>query len=326
MIASHLQAGRRQQTTMSSKEAIIGLDIGGTNTNAVAFDDQLVELADLHLPTVAGSVETVADSILETIAALNDKLNGTPLAGVGIGIPGLVNPESGMVRQAVNLGIADEPLAIVDRVEEEFDVPCQIENDVNLAALGAHHILASDRNVLDLAYLSIGTGIAAGVVLNGHLHRGKRGVAGEIGHFPASSDGPQCACGLHGCLEVFASGSAIARQWPATGATPPMEDLLSAATSGDKRANETLRQITDHLAKAVYLLAITYDVDRIVIGGGVAEAGTRLLDEIRNGVRRLENQSDFVRTLQLTERVILKPAGPLGAIGAGALVLVGGQT
>lgn len=313
-------------TDLQTREAIFGLDIGGTNTSAVAFDDQLVELADLHVPTATGSVETVAASILETIAALKDKLNGTPLAAVGIGMPGLVNPESGMVRQAVNLGIADEPLAIVDRVEEEFNVPCQIENDVNLAALGAHHVLSKEHNVLDLAYLSIGTGIAAGVVLNGHLHRGQRGVAGEIGHFPISSQGPQCACGLHGCLEVFASGSAIARQWPTTGATPPMEDLLSAALNGDKRANETLGHITDHLAKAVYLLAITYDVDTIVIGGGVAEAGTRLLDEIENGVRRLENQSDFVRTLQLAERVILKPSGPVGAIGAAALALLGGKT
>jgi len=309
----------------NTPEAIIGLDVGGTNTNAVAFDNQLVELADLHVPTVSGSVETVADSILGTIAALHDKLGGTPLASVGIGIPGLVDPSAGIVRHAVNLGIADEPLEIVNRVKVEFDVPCRIENDVNLAALGAHHVLSGEYTLCDLAYLSIGTGIAAGVILNGRLHRGGRGVAGEIGHFPLSSDGPLCECGLRGCLEVCASGSAIARQWPSTGPTPPIESLIAAAIAGDDEAIETLDRIADHLARAIYLLAVTYDVDRIVIGGGVAEAGTRLLDEIENGVRRLENQSDFVRSLRLTERLSLKPAGAVGALGAAVLARLGGQ-
>ena len=299
---------------------VIGLDVGGTKTHSSAFDHQYNSRADVRVPTRTGSGEIVAASIIDTVATLTRELDGWPIDAIGIGIPGVVDQATGSVRQAVNLGIGNEPLELCERLESVYGAPCHIDNDVNVAALGAYHILRNDRDISDLAYLSIGTGIAAGIILDGRMRRGHRGVAGEIGHFPLLPDGPECECGLRGCLEALASGSAIAKQWPSTTASSGSAELLiRRANAGDATATATLDPIVDHLAKAIYLLAITYDVDCVVIGGGVADLGVLILDAITVGLQRLENRSEFVRSLQLTERVVLKPAGAVGAIGAALL-------
>jgi len=296
----------------------IGVDVGGTKTHAAAFDDDFRPVADLREPTGTGGTEVVGRSLLDTLARLESRLDGARISTIGLGIPGLVDVGRGTVRQAVNLGIGSDPLDLVDLLTAVYSVPCRVDNDVNAAALGAFRVLGDDVDISDLAYLSIGTGIAAGVVLDGRLHRGHRGVAGEIGHFPMTVDGMRCECGLRGCLETVASGPAIGRRWPVDGGAPA-EALLTAATGGDASAVEALEPIADHLAMAVYLLAITYDVDLIVVGGGVAEVGPMLLDAIRDGIDRLQAQSGFVRSLDLGARVVLKPAAPIGAIGAAAL-------
>ncbi len=299
--------------------AIVGLDIGGTKTHAVAFDQQFNQLAEHRVRTGTGGVEAVTASVLGTLAALQSKTGTVPITRIGIGIPGLIDPRTGSVRQAVNLGIGDEPLPIVDDLTAAYNVSCRVENDVNVASLGAYELLHRDLNIRDLAYLSIGTGIAAGVILNGRIHRGQGGVAGEIGHLPVVADGPECECGLRGCLEAVASGSAIARLWPSTVGAGPAEALILAANGGDEAAIQTLEAIADRWAGAVHLLAVTFDVDRIVIGGGVADIGEPLLDSIKAGLRRLESRSDFQKSLELPDRVILKSPGAIGAIGAAAL-------
>lgn len=299
---------------------MIGIDIGGTKTHAAAFDQRLDPLAEVRVPTAAGGADEVSTLVVDTIAQLVDRIDGLPVAAIGVGIPGQVDQGTGAVRQAVNLGIGDEPLDLLAPIADVSAAPCRIDNDVNVAALGARQIL--DPEVDDLAYLSIGTGIAAGIVLGGRLHRGPRGVAGEIGHFPVVPDGPRCECGLRGCLEAVASGTAITRRWAGADGRSPAEALITAANSGDDRAQTVLEPITDHLATAIYLLAITYDVSHIVLGGGVADLGQLILDPIIAAVGRLEQQSGFVRSLELASRLVLKPAGPVGTIGAAVLATV----
>jgi glucokinase len=304
----------------SGTGVVIGLDIGGTKTHSAAFDHKLNSRAEFRVRTGIGSSDIVAASVMDTVAKLARQLDGQRIDAIGIGIPGVVDPPTGSVRQAVNLGIASEPLELCDRLESVYGAPCHIDNDVNVAALGAYHLLRDDHKISDLAYLSIGTGIAAGIILRGRMHRGHRGVAGEIGHFPLLPDGPECECGLRGCLEALASGSAIARQWPnATADAGSAEVLIRQANAGDATATAALDPIADYLAKAIYLLAVTYDVDCVVIGGGVADLGVLILDTIKAGLGRLEDRSEFVRSLQLPDRVVLKPAGAVGAIGAALL-------
>ncbi len=297
----------------------IGIDVGGTKVHAVAFNRNFEQLDEVRVPTASDDGADVADLVLDTVETLDAK-TGNNLIGIGVGIPGLVDRKDGSVRQAVNLGIGADPLDIVARLTGVHDVPCLVDNDVNVAALGAYRMLKAKLDTSDLAYLSIGTGIAAGVILDGRLHRGSRGVSGEIGHFPIAPGGPVCGCGLQGCLEAVASGSAISQRWPTAGDRSPTSSLMTEARRGNQQAIAVLGDVTDRLAKAVYLLAITYDVAYIVIGGGVADAGEPLLAALRGGLERLGNQSGFVRSLDLGERVILKPPGPVGALGAASLV------
>jgi glucokinase len=302
-------------------ETTIGVDIGGTKIHAAVFDRHFNVLADLRVPTGVGSADGVSISVIDALQELYADFDGASISSIGVGIPGLVDRDAGTVRQAVNLGVGEEPLNIADRLSSEFGLPCVVDNDVNAAALGAYEVLCSGSGPSDLAYLSIGTGIAAGLILDGRLRRGRRGVTGEIGHLPVVDDGPICRCGLRGCLETVASGSAITGLWPTLGQASSADGLFVAAATGDERAIDVLARVADHLAKAVYLLAITFDVDLIVIGGGVAEVGAPLADAIDAGLGRLESQSGFVRSLELRGRVQLKPSGPIGAIGAAALAV-----
>ena len=306
-----------QATELS--DVVIGVDVGGTKTHAAAFDRHFNVITDLTVPTLAGGVEQVGAGIISTVAALQS--NGQQLKGVGIGLPGIVDSSAGLVRHAINLGIGDDALDIVSRLDATLGVPCWIANDVNAAALGVYEILRRDhRGLRDLVYLSIGTGIAAGVILDGRIYRGHHGFAGDIGHFCVDPDGPRCVCGLQGCLEAVASGTALSRQWPAAGPHSSVEALFAAADRGDDEATLILGRAVEHLTRAVHILALTFDVDRIVIGGGVADVGASLLmDALEQGLHRLQSRSSFTLALNLPDRIMPKPPEPVGVIGAAAL-------
>ena len=305
---------------------IAGIDIGGTRIRAAAVGRNGEPMVTTSLSTDARSSAGVYRSATRVLQALAAELDGTRFEALGVGIPGVVDHRAGTVTHAVNLGIGAVPLAIGRLLAEEFGVQVSVENDVNAAALGAFMHLADRDEVSDLAYLSIGTGIAAGIVLDGRLHRGARGVAGEIGHLPVAPDGPICGCGLRGCLEAVASGGAMERAWPPRDGATPALSLLDAASNGDTAAQSLVDRLSDHLAHAVHLLAVVYDPERIVIGGGVAQAGDQLLDVIFAGIERLVAQSEFVRALDLRDRVRLSPPGPIGAIGAAAAARRGRDT
>ena len=310
---------------MSTTEpALIGIDVGGTKIQAVAVDRRFRVLCEARTPTDAGlgrPDDHLARQVVDLVDQVWTDSGRRPLDGIGIGVPGVVDTERGLVRAAVNLGIGSRPLDLAAKVADAFNVTCRIDNDANVAALGARQLL--DPALPDLAYLSVGTGVAAGVILNGQLRRGHAGVAGEIGHFPIDPNGPPCRCGLNGCLEVMASGTAIGRLWPTPPGRLPARHLSEAAANGDPAAVSVRRQLGQHLATAVYLLTITYDVGRIVIGGGVAELGEHLLAVIADGIDDLADRSELIRSLALGDRVSLKPDGPVAAVGGAVLVADG---
>jgi predicted NBD/HSP70 family sugar kinase len=173
-----------------------------------------------------------------------------------------------------------------------------------------------------MAYLNLGTGLAAGFVLDGVLWRGARGTAGEIGHIPVDPAGPECPCGQRGCLEMLASGSAIARQWP-TDDPKPARALFSAAAAGDAAAILVRDRFVDNVAAAVRILVLTVDVDTVVIGGGLSSLGAPLLDALRGVLESWEAASPFLASTELSQRVTIVPQDfPAAAVGA-ALVGVG---
>jgi predicted NBD/HSP70 family sugar kinase len=228
-----------------------------------------------------------------------------------------VDPLLGTVRFAVNVGIGDEGLDLGARLIDELAVNVHIENDVRAAALGADWYLANESGpVNDLAYLSIGTGIAAGFVERGRLRRGNGLVAGEIGHIPIDPQGPVCVCGQIGCIEAIASGSAIDRLWP-TEEGPSAAALQAAATNGDGAARRLWAGVIGGLSRAVLLLALTWDPEVIVLSGGVASLGDVLRDAIAERLAQDAHHSEFLGSLDLRTRMrVIDPSVALGPIGA----------
>lgn len=289
----------------------VGLDVGGTKVLGVLLDGDVVRQT-VRLPTRQGAdgvVGTAHDAVRELCAAAGV----TSVEAVGMGVPGVVDPRSGTVSYAVNLGIDLSEVPVGHLLAERLGMPVTVENDLNCAALGASDALG----LPDMAFLALGTGVAAGLVLDGRLRRGRTGVAGEVGHLPYRRDGARCACGQHGCLELYASGSALDAAWPGPSGTPAPVRLVAAAAAGDASAATVLATFSDAVATAVRVLVLTCDVADVVLGGGVAQLGRPLLDAVTGAVVRQTSGSAFLRSLGIADRLRLAPAGvPLGAIGA----------
>lgn len=325
-------------------ELHIGVDIGGTKTDAVVIDHRGAMVQQLRLTTGYGPdavVQTAVDAVTQ-VAELAG-MSVADVTSIGIGVPGRVDATAGRVAHAVNLGV--HGLDLGAELSERFGRPVRIENDVNAAALGAYHLLEDEgwpeggwpagdwpaggwsaEHEHSMAYLNLGTGLAAGIVVAGRLWRGSRGTAGEIGHIPVDPAGPLCPCGQRGCLELMASGSAISRQWPSEH-PQPAQALFAAADAGDALASDVRSRLLESVASAVRVLVLTVDVDVVVIGGGIASLGVPLLDGVKSVLTRRAEESPFLASLELAERVRLVPTGfPSAAMGAAFVGVAAGTT
>lgn len=288
----------------------IGLDVGGTKILAVALDDSGAVTATERRPTGWGA-DAVVDGIVGAVAAVAGR--GAPDA-IGIGVPGQILPGSGVVRHALNLGIAELDLA--GAVERRTGIRPTVDNDVRAAAVGAASRLP---DVDTLAYLNLGTGIAAGIVDRGVPWRGGRGAAGEVGHVSIDPAGPVCTCGQVGCVEALAGGASVAERWGRTVAFP-VRDVFDEADAGHAAARSLRDDVVRGVAGAVQLLVLSTDVDAVVLGGGVSQLGDRLLAPVRAALAEAASGSSFLASLRLGARVVPVPDGPpVGAVGAALL-------
>ena len=300
----------------------LGIDIGGTKTDAVAVDGSGRTVHRIRFATGFGP-DAVAGTAVAAIRGVAES-TGLELAdfeSIGIGIPGMVDAASGHVRHAVNLGLDGlDGLALGDVMAERLGVAVHVENDVAAAALGAYHGLELGSS---MAYLNVGTGLAAGLVIDGEPWRGARGAAGEIGHIAVDPEGAVCGCGQRGCLETIASGSGILRQWPSQDPYP-VRALFDAADAGDPDARRIRRRLAEGIAEAVRLLVLTADVETVVIGGGLSHLGDRLRDDLLAVLGSWASASGFLAALELSSRVRLLPddfpAAAVGAALAGAVM------
>lgn len=296
----------------------IGIDVGGTKTDAVVLDAAGLPIERVRQATGFGG-PAVLTTVWNAVERLADAVRVRPSAfeSIGIGIPGVVEQHTGVVRHAVNLGVSELPLG--DTLDDRYGVPVRIENDVKAAALGAFHLMSLRGS---MAFLNLGTGLAAGFVVDGRPWRGARGAAGEIGHIPVDPAGAVCACGQRGCLETIASGSGVARAWP-TGAELPARDLFERADAGDETAKAVRATFAFGVASAVRVLVLTADVEVVVIGGGLANLGDALLLDVRDELARMAMNAPFISSLQLPGRVRVAPRDvPIAAVGA---ALVGAE-
>lgn len=300
----------------------VGLDIGGTKTAALVVDETGRALGRAVRPT---DVDTPARLVAGTVTAVEIALRDAgyvrdDLIAAGVGIPGQVDPADGTVRLAVNLNLR-EPYPLRAALEEALGVPVALENDVRAAALGAFHWACVQEPLRSVAYLSIGTGISAGLVLDGRLHRGARGMAGEIGHIPVDPAGPRCVCGAFGCLEVFAAGPAIAAYAaatiPADGRVLSTHDVYELAAEGHAAAQAAVARAAGYLSRAVYLLLMTYDVEKVVLGGGVTRSGAAFEYPLRRAMDALRADSPLTASMMPDEKVVIIPSDyNVGVVGA----------
>ncbi|MEA2518213.1 MAG: glucokinase [Chloroflexota bacterium] len=314
----------------------VGVDIGGSKVAVLVVDADGDVRARRHVAAASSvpdeAIAQIAAVVREAVAQAGATL--PDVAAIGLGVPGRVDTTSGDVTFAVNLGWHHLPLG--RRLEAELGVRCVVENDVRAAAVGLHEhqtFGATD----DLVYLGIGTGISAGVILDGRLHRGVRGLAGEIGHVILDPDGAPCACGLRGCFETIAAGAGIARAARAAvevarapGATPTAlsrvtdpsaADVFSAALAGDAIAGRIVDRAGEAIARMVHELVLAYDVELVVVGGGISRAGEPLLERVTSGLARIGAPSPFAAELLAETDVRLVPADhDIGTRGAIALL------
>ncbi len=289
-----------------------GLDIGGTKTHCVvvAADGRVV--CEQIAPTSPGNAAVVATAVQAVReAAAEAGVAPSDLASLGVGIPGRVDPLTGVVRTAVNLGIAE--LQLGSALQQQLNVPVAIDNDVKAAAMGASRVFG-ERGT-DLSYLNVGTGVAAATVSAGRLVRGVGNVAGEIGHIPVDPAGPVCDCGQRGCLEAIVGGRHLSTRLATIGVG--LSELVTVARGGNAAATAELQRVVNGLVTGVLVLALAHGSPLILLGGGVLRHGDGLLAATLDALTERGGSSAFIASLQLPDRVELLPADrPIAAIGA----------
>jgi glucokinase len=265
----------------------IGVDLGGTNLRiaAVSTDGQMLERVTLGTNLASGPDHLIGE-MCGAILGLSAKYrSGGSFLGVGAGIPGIIDMESGTVRKSANLpGWSGYPVR--EEIERRIKSQFILENDGNMAALGEKWLGAA-RKVPSMAMLTLGTGIGGAIVLDGKVWHGMNGMAGEFGHVPIEPEGVPCGCGGHGCAERYASATAIvrmAREAIASGAATALAEaansdaefsahtIYNLAMQGDEDARQIFRRFGKALGFLLAGMVNGLNLEMYVIGGGVSSA------------------------------------------------------
>jgi len=279
----------------------IGVDLGGTNLRiaAVSVDGRMLEKVTLGTKIAPGP-DQVIEEMCDAIRRLSDQYrSGGALLGAGIGIPGIIDLETGIVRKSANLpGWSDYPVR--DEIERRLGARIFLENDAKVAALGEQWLGAA-RGVSDMAMITLGTGIGGAIVLGGKIFRGMNGMAGEFGHVTIEPEGVPCGCGNRGCAERYASATAVvrmAREAIESGEAPELakaassdaefsaKSIFDLAMQGDVAAQRIFQRFGRSLGIMLAGMVNVLNLEMFVIGGGVCSAwdafAPTMFDELRH--------------------------------------------
>ena len=302
-----------------------GIDVGGTKIAGGVVDTDGRVLAHATVQSPAEHVEAIEEAI---VGLVNDLRTEHPIEAVGVGAAGYVDASRSTVLFAPNLAWRNVNLRA--ELEPRLDLPVVIENDANAAAWG-EFTYGAGADVDDLLLVTVGTGVGGGLVLDGELYRGAFGVGGEIGHLRVVRDGQLCGCGKHGCLEQYASGSALVRNARAAaaggghaadelvaraGGDPHAIDgplITQAAQEGDAFAVEQLANLGRWLGEGIAALATVLDPAAIAVGGGVGDAGDLLLEPLRVSFARHLSGLPYRPLAEVRPATLGNRAGMMGA-------------
>ncbi len=308
----------------------IGIDVGGTNVKIALVNDKGNILYSNSVPTRAEmGYEYTVNNIKQAIRDLITETKVTNIEGIGFDFPGQIDYQRGIVRLAPNIpGWVNIPISEI--IEKEFGISTRIDNDVHCAALGELKFGAG-KGCENFICMTVGTGIGSGIVINGKLVRGASNAAGELGHIKLQmNSGPLCGCGDYGCLEAFASGPSIvamAEEYILGGKSTKYREMSSggeitpyivaeAAKQGDPVARRIFTTIGEYIGIGLTSVVNLLNPEKIIIGGGVADAGEILLEPIRNTIKKRA----MLVAGQAVEIVPAKLANTAGVIGASLLI------
>lgn len=307
-------------------EPTLAVDLGGTNVRAAAILPDGTIVARKQAPTRAeAGLTEVIERVAEAVASVATAANVPTTAPVGLVLPGVLNPLTGFLTIAPNLGWHDLPIR--DLMAARLGRPVAIGNDVNAGAFGEWHYGAG-QGTRDFIYIACGTGVGGGIIADGRLLLGRDGLAGEVGHMVVTLDGPRCNCGGHGCLEAYAGGWAIEAAAQAlldAGIPSILTELMDergeqlsgplinyAAEHGDGLAIEVLSRAGRALGFAIASLVHLFNPEVVAIGGGVISAGPFLFDPMQEALA--EHLIDgFERDLRVIPASLGQDSGLLGA-------------
>ena len=310
-----------------TKDKYIGIDLGGTKILTAVADDngEIIARVKLATETELGQ-ERIKKNIFKSIYKVLEKtdIKIEKIKSIGIGSPGPLNVEKGIIYESANLPIKN--MEIVELIEEETGVNTYLQNDANTAALG-EKVFGAGKEADDLLYITISTGVGGGIIINGKIYYGHTGNAGEIGHMTVDPTGPQCGCGNYGCLESFSSGTAIKNM--AKNAVENDESTLIKKLAKDQKLSAKLvakaaakgdQKALDIFAKAGYYLGIgianlvnIFNPEMIILGGVVLKAKEYFLDRAKEEFKKraLKAPADIVK---IKEAVLEDEIGVKGAI------------
>lgn len=305
------------------------IDLGGTNVRAIVADLDGNISGDDKRPSRAHegldvTIETLLASLVQACAEAGVETSG--LKGLGIDTPGWVDSGAGVVPAAPQL-IGWRNVPIVQMLEDRLRIPVRLENDANAAALG-ENVFGAGRGARHMVYITVSTGIGAGIIADGRLYGGAKGSAGEIGHTIVDPAGPMCGCGNRGCLESLSSGTAIARRGveaAASGESAPLAEykernerlnaamVAEAARAGDSASKAIYEEAGRYLGIALANVVNLLSPEAIVLGGGVMEARELFLPTAERVMRELA-LDEPLKYVRLAMAELGDKAGPLGMI------------
>ena len=309
------------------KKYVVGVDLGGTKIYTALVDLEGNIIKEKAVETLAFEGENaVMGRIIDTINYVIDGSEKNLIKSIGIGSPGPLDVKNGVIIENSNLPFKN--FEIVKTIRETYDLPTYLDNDANVATLG-EFMFGAGKGTENMVFITASTGIGGGAVINGKLFRGTTGNALEIGHTIVANEGPRCGCGNIGCAEALGSGTAIgkrAKEAVATNVETSLKnyenvtskEVFKEAANGDRVAKNILETSLNYLGIAVVNTITNFDPEKVVIGGGVINGGSIVLDTIRRvvGERALKT---FVDSCTVEKAVL---GGKAGVLGAAALAIM----
>lgn len=309
----------------------IGIDLGGTNIAAALVDENGKISTKVSIPTRANEgTQVVLDGLLKVVDMIFDESGIKPsdVKSVGIGVPGMMNVDTGVVYFSPNIPINNTD--ITSHIKAKYGLPVYINNDANCAALG-EVAAGGAKGTQEAIFVTLGTGVGGGIVTGGKVYSGFNGVAGEIGHVVIKAGGRQCGCGRKGCWEAYASASGLilttkeimeknkdSKMWEIVGGDLSKVNgrtAFDAMRAGDKAGQEAVDAYIQDLAYGVVDMINIFEPEVVCIGGGISNEGETLLVPLRKAVdaEKYTAKSDAVPQTKITKALLGNDAGIVGA-------------